>query len=168
MPSRGQLSYVPYAKTENQASVARGLDSAAGDPREKELLDFLNATPVDDLPGPFDLIAPEELGAMYDVTFTASDTHLQNLVRRLRVVRGSLASTSYPAAVVADAGGRSVAAAPVEEDRWNFYVTSSFRRLIARSAILTGQVSSVPTLSRRAQSSVRNNPRNANPAPGPM
>jgi outer membrane autotransporter protein len=83
-----QESFAQFAGgTSNQQSVAAALDEVASDPREAELIGFLNTVAVDQLPEQYDLIAPDELGALFDATFAATDLTRTTLFHRLEEAR---------------------------------------------------------------------------------
>ncbi len=91
-----QDSFVPFALTHNQRVVARDLDTFSGyfstnqlqgDPRETNLIAALDAVPGTQLPADFDLIAPEELGALFDMNFGAVDSMVGNVQRRMNEIR---------------------------------------------------------------------------------
>ena len=114
-----QDSFVPFALTPNQRAVARNLDTFSGflgdklngDPRETNLITFLDAIPGPQLPADFDLIAPEELGALFDMNLGAVDTMVGNVQRRMDDLRaeytvpGNSVSFSNPRMQLASAGG---------------------------------------------------------------
>jgi uncharacterized protein YhjY with autotransporter beta-barrel domain len=96
-----QDSFVPFALTHNQRAVARNLDSFSGfqgdqlqgDQRETNLVAFLNAIPGAELPADFDLIAPEELGALFNMNLSAVNSMVGNVQRRMNEIRTGTPST---------------------------------------------------------------------------
>jgi len=88
-----QDSFLQFALTPNQRAVARNLDSFSGldsgfeDPRGAELIEFLNTVSGPMLPGAYDQIAPEELGAVFDLGMGAADVSALNVQRRLGEIR---------------------------------------------------------------------------------
>jgi len=82
-----QGSFVPFAETYNQRQVAKGLDSIAFSAGADELIEYLNGQSWHRLPRDFDLIAPEELGAMFDLTLGALWVQARNVEQRLRDLR---------------------------------------------------------------------------------
>jgi len=82
-----QGSFAWFAETYNQRQVANALDSVAFSHGTRKLIEFLNGEPGYALPHDFDLIAPEELGAMFDLTFGSMWVHSRNLEQRLRDLR---------------------------------------------------------------------------------
>jgi uncharacterized protein YhjY with autotransporter beta-barrel domain len=88
-----QDSFLKFAFTGNQQSVAANLNSFAGvgqtngDPRGKALIDFLDTVPAAQLPNQLDLIAPDEFGSMFDISFGAVNLALGNLELRMRDIR---------------------------------------------------------------------------------
>ena len=98
-----QDSFVPFAHTANQRAVAQALDTFSGfqtkdqlqgDPRETNLITSLDAIPGPKLAADFDLIAPEELGALFDMNFNAVDVVVGNVQRRMDNLRAEYASPS--------------------------------------------------------------------------
>lgn len=74
--------------TPNQNAVAEGLDHAFADNCVPELTTFVgNITPLEALPHVYDLIAPEELAAIYEVGFSQAVVHNNNLQRRMDDIR---------------------------------------------------------------------------------
>jgi len=98
-----QGSFVPFALTPNQRAVAQNLDTFSGflstnqlqgDPRETNLIATLDAVPGSQLPADFDLIAPEELGALYDMEFGSVDSIVGSVQSRMNDLRNGFASPS--------------------------------------------------------------------------
>lgn len=77
--------------TRNQACVAENLDDAAllSDPDAVALIRFVGNLPMSDLPAAFDLIAPEELASIYEVSFSHAIVQGANFQRRLSDIRVS-------------------------------------------------------------------------------
>ncbi len=82
-----QQSFQPYAMTRNQRAVARGLDSIASstDTRDVDLLNFLDYLPnlTNQLPKAFDLIAPEELAAMFTLSRVGAESEGSRFLNRV-------------------------------------------------------------------------------------
>jgi outer membrane autotransporter protein len=92
-----QGSFAEIAMTPNCAAVARSLDSAVGDPRASTLINFLNNEPVNKLcPGDFDLISPEQLASVFNITVSLANVQSANLERRMDDVRAG--STGFNSA----------------------------------------------------------------------
>jgi len=98
-----QGSFMPFALTHNQRAVAGNLDTFSGylstnqlqgDPRETNLIAILNAVPGPQLPANFDLIAPEELGALFDMEFGSVDTIVGSVQSRMNDLRNGYALAS--------------------------------------------------------------------------
>ena len=106
-----QDSFRQFAKTANQISVARNLDTCSGlnttggDPRSGELVEYLNTVPGSRLPERFDAIAPEEHGALIEAMKGAGALQTDHRQQRLRELRAGLAGPGRLA--LYDAGGRS-------------------------------------------------------------
>ena len=101
-----QDTFMQFARTENHHAVARILDSVSGyssaliaqalslelqptpgDPRAAELVEWMNAVHASAMPGTLDLIAPEELGALFDAGFAAADVNARYMERRAQEIR---------------------------------------------------------------------------------
>ena len=73
--------------TPNQKAVAKAVDSAVGDPRAATLISFLDHEPLSNLPSDFELIAPEELAAMFNIGVSLANIQSVNLERRMEDIR---------------------------------------------------------------------------------
>ena len=73
--------------TTNQAAIANNLDAAMADMRAADLIDFLNAEPMANLPHDYDLIAPEEFASIYEIGFSHATVQMLNLERRMDDIR---------------------------------------------------------------------------------
>ncbi len=88
-----QGSFLPFAHTLNQHAVAQNLDSVSGlgtvsgDPREAKLVNYLDTIPGPSLGADFDLIAPEELGSLFDMSGGVADVTALNVQERTRELR---------------------------------------------------------------------------------
>jgi outer membrane autotransporter protein len=89
--------------TPNQKAVAHNLDDAVGDSRAHHLINYLDAEPLGRLPHDFDLIAPEELAALYNIGVSLANVQSANLQRRTGDVRAG--SAGFSAAGYAVSGG---------------------------------------------------------------
>ena len=98
-----QGSFMSFALTHNQRAVAGNLDTFSGylstnqlqgDPRETNLIAILDAVPGPQLPANFDLIAPEELGALFDMEFGSVDTIVGSVQSRMNDLRNGYALAS--------------------------------------------------------------------------
>jgi outer membrane autotransporter protein len=107
-----QGSFLPFAHTPNQRSVARnlnsfsGLGTTGGDPRGANLIGYLDTIRGDTLPNDFDLIAPEELGALFDMNFAAVNMASQNIQHRMGDIRSGVGSSGSLS--VFDPRGRTI------------------------------------------------------------
>ena len=88
-----QDSFLQFALTPNQRAVAQNLDSVSGlgtmsgDPREAPLINYLNTIPGSGLGVSFDLIAPEELGSLFDMSGGIADITALNVEARAQDLR---------------------------------------------------------------------------------
>jgi outer membrane autotransporter protein len=89
--------------TPNQTAVANSID--AGD-APSHVVDYLNTQNITLLPGIYDLIAPDELTAIYQMGFTSSEIQNTNIKRHLeRVRQGSSTQTQYTQTLTDSKGG---------------------------------------------------------------
>jgi autotransporter-associated beta strand protein len=127
--------------TRNQRAVASNLDLIVTDPRESELIAFLDTELLGKLPHDYDLIAPEELASIYEIGFSQATIQNLNLQRRLEEIRAG--STGFSASgfnVRGDGrdnsdGKTSIYSAssekpapifnPSPDNRWGMFVTGS-------------------------------------------
>ncbi len=135
-----QGSFVPFALTPNQVAVARNLDTFSGflstnqlqgDPRETNLIASLDAVPGPQLPADFDLIAPEELGSLFDMNFGAVDTIVGNVQRRMNDIRtgyttaGNMSSLFVPGGPAVQLASADRSLPPMEkasrDDGWSAF-----------------------------------------------
>lgn len=114
-----QDSFLQFTHTRNQKAVSKNLNSLSGagttggDPRAASLVAFLDTQDASQLPQDLDLISPDELGSMFDLTFAAINQQSQNLHQRMSDIRagdrwgsGSLSSfdSHGPYVQIASAG----------------------------------------------------------------
>lgn len=91
-------SFHSQGETPNQKAVGGALDRAAGDNCAPELVNFAGNLPLPALPHTYDLIAPEELSAIYEIGFSQAVVHNDNLIRRMDDIRAG--SNGYCGPVV--------------------------------------------------------------------
>ena len=84
-----QNSFVTYALTPNQQTVARALDSVANDPRMATAINTLDYLPggTSQLPAALDLISPAQLTSMFTLGFASAEVQGYNLLNRLGDLR---------------------------------------------------------------------------------
>jgi outer membrane autotransporter protein len=81
--------------TPNQNSVAQDLDTVLANPKARPLISFLDNQAIGNLPYDFDLISPDQLTAIYNISFAAANVHQSNLEDRMEQLRnGSLGFVS--------------------------------------------------------------------------
>ncbi len=91
-----------FCGTPNAIAVGEALDSAVGDPRASELINFLNSENLTDLCEDIDLISPEQLTSIFVVGVSLANVQSANLERRMdrhtcgqqRVTRADSLSTA--------------------------------------------------------------------------
>ncbi len=141
-----QGSFVFSGLTPNQHAVAVNLNHYLGDPRAADLIDFLDTELIANLPHDYDLIAPEELAALYEISFSKAIVENQNLQHRMDDVRAGSSGFSssgfnmttsgnapqYPGLTFAYTDGKVVlpvdnkdknVMTPTPENRWGVFVS---------------------------------------------
>jgi len=105
--------------TPNQEAVGGGLDDFDG-----EVIDFLNGQNIDDLPWMYDLIAPDELTAIFKMGFAASEIQNSNIQRHLeRVRRGSSTPSEYIRSSKDSKGGMVQETVMTQEsNEWSIFI----------------------------------------------
>jgi outer membrane autotransporter protein len=131
-------SFGSQAVTPNQHSVAEDVDDSVGDPRADALIAFLGSEPPGNLPHDYDLIAPEELTSLYEISFSQAVVQNNNLMRRMDDIRAG--SNGYCGPVVEvpttagkDYDGKTVLSeknpapvyVPCPENHWGVFATGS-------------------------------------------
>ena len=82
-----QQDFLPFAGTPNQQAVAANLDTFSTSGRDQDLINALNLLSADQLPLAFDLIAPDELGAMADMTLANTRNVFGVLGNRIQEIK---------------------------------------------------------------------------------
>ena len=82
-----QGSFTFIACNPNTLAVANALDSAVGDPRMAGVIEFLDTQPLSELCGDLELIAPDELPAIFNVGVSLANIQSVNLERRMDDIR---------------------------------------------------------------------------------
>jgi uncharacterized protein with beta-barrel porin domain len=130
----GQVSFASLTGlTPNQISVANELDEVSGDSRAAQLIAFLSGEPLGKLPHDFDLIAPEELTAIYEIGFSQAVVQADDLERRMDDIRAGsngFCTTGFaPQGYTKESEGKDKnpppAFVPAPENRWGIFVTGS-------------------------------------------
>jgi outer membrane autotransporter protein len=124
--------------TPNQRAVARNLDTVTSDPRADDLINFLDAELLGKLPNDFDLIAPEELTSIYEISFSAANIQAANLEERFAEIRNgstgfssTLRISNSPGTMVEGKDGKAViepnkeALTPSPENKWGVCISGS-------------------------------------------
>ena len=122
--------------TQNQAAVARDLDGIAKGPGgNSPLLTFLDNQLLGNLPRDLDLIAPEELTSIFQISESLADVQASNIGNHLTAVRGeNVPAASTTVGLLADGkstvdakdeGGKNVAAPATPANRWNLWMNGS-------------------------------------------
>lgn len=120
------LSLIPL--TPNQTTTAGALDSALTDVRQTDVLDFLNNININAVPHQLDKIAPEELTAIYSISFAQFDTEVLSVQQRLAALRNmgqrntSDSTTSGKDVVL---GGEISPSIASDDDRYGFFANAT-------------------------------------------
>ena len=80
-------TFASQALTPNQRAVAHELDEVMNDSRAAELINFLGFENLANLPHDYDLIAPEELASLYEISISQAVVQNNNLQRRMDDIR---------------------------------------------------------------------------------
>src|SRR5262249_12072239 len=91
-----QGSITEGACTPNTLAVAKALDSAVGDPRMAEVIQFLDSVPLSEICGDLELIAPDEVASIFNMGVSLANVQTANLSRRMDDIRAG--STGFSAA----------------------------------------------------------------------
>jgi autotransporter-associated beta strand protein len=125
-----QSAFLPFALTPNQRAVAGALDAVVNDSDAVDLIGFLNTLPLTNLPAAFDLIAPEEIGAIFEITRSAAKVQAFHVQRRLDEIH----APAPPAeehfskdgkAVVDGKTSKEIKNIAPPEPRWGLWATGS-------------------------------------------
>ena len=132
------LNFTSFALTPNEQAAANLLDAVHLDPRAANLISFLDAEPVSNLPGALAQISPDALTSFYEITFSNANIQRLNIEGRLDDLRAgstgfssNMNVTSPPAnpegkgAIEGKSAKNPVEQAiqPAPENRWGIWVT---------------------------------------------
>ncbi|HWB57859.1 MAG TPA: autotransporter domain-containing protein [Chthoniobacteraceae bacterium] len=133
-----QGSFLQFAQqhglTPNETAVAGGLDSIAGNPQFAALLGFLDNQPLQNLAGDFNLISPDKLTAIFDISRAHADVQGANIENRLADDRSENAQDNVTIALMSkdSKDGKSTvdkdggtSAEAYREKRWGFFMEGS-------------------------------------------
>jgi outer membrane autotransporter protein len=131
-------NFTAFAKTPNELAVATQLDRVAFDPRETQLLSFLQNEPIGNLAADFEKISPDSLSALYEISFSAANVQASNLENRFAEIRNgstgfasSLNISNAPGAMVEGSNGKAViepgknVLTPSPENKWGVWISGS-------------------------------------------
>ena len=122
--------------TLNQTAVAHDLNGIAnGAGANSTLITFLENQPLGELPHDFDLIAPEALTAIFQISESLADVQAANIENHLTAVRGAnipfqnttvgLVTDGKSTVDAKDEGGKNVVAPATPANRWNLWSNGS-------------------------------------------
>ena len=130
--------FTAFAQTSNQRAVARQLDAVAFDPRETQLISFLQNEPLGNLGTDFEKISPDSLSALYEISFSAANVQAANLENRFAEIRNgstgfasSLNISNSPSAMVEGSNGKAMiepsknVMTPSPENKWGVWISGS-------------------------------------------
>ena len=111
--------------TPNERAVAAALDGVPTNAASIKLLNVLDALPLQSLPGAFNLIAPAEYGAIFEISRSAAKMEAVTVQNRLDEVHAGSVVTiaSGPAGPSDDKGSKEVM--PPPEHRLSFFANGS-------------------------------------------
>jgi outer membrane autotransporter protein len=131
-------NFTAFAQTPNQLSVATQLDAVAFDPRETQLIAFLENEPLGNLAADFEKISPDSLSAIYEISFSAANVQAANLENRFAEIRNgstgftsSLNISNSPGTMVESKDGKAViepsknVLTPSAENKWGVWISGS-------------------------------------------
>src|SRR5271165_3406159 len=126
--------FAAFAQTPNQRAVAIQLDAVAFDPRETQLISFLQNEPLGNLGTDFEKISPDSLSALYEISFSAANVQAANLENRFAEIRNgstgfasSLNISNSPGAMVEGRNGKTMiepstnVLTPSPENKWGVW-----------------------------------------------
>src|SRR4030095_12747063 len=122
-----QGAFRPFALTPNQRAVAQALDSVVSDAGASDLIGFLNTLPTRSLPAAFDFIAPEEIGAVFEISRSAAKMQALAVEHQLDEIH-----SARPPAALVESGytkdgkiSKEMKELVPADDRWGFFVNGS-------------------------------------------
>jgi len=149
-----QGSFAQYAKyarlSPNDQSIGSALDKVAFDPREKNLIAYLDGEPLSQLPKRFEQISPDQLTSINLTSFalaTVQNTNLQRRAEDLRLGANGFSAAGFamsnggpsysgslnPAGAAGDAGPtgmdgkteKEIVAPAAPDNRWGAFLTGT-------------------------------------------
>jgi outer membrane autotransporter protein len=130
--------FTAFAQTPNQRAVAIQLDAVAFDPRETQLISFLQNEPLSNLGRDFERISPDSLSALYEISFSAANVQAANLENRFAEIRNgstgfasSLNISTSSGALVEGGNGKAMiepsqnVLTPSPENKWGVWISGS-------------------------------------------
>ena len=113
--------------THNQQQVATALDALIGNARTASLITFLDQQAVANLPHDLDLIAPEELASLFDLSIGAADVQAANLEHHFEEIRAGSSSNFSSSASCCAFSPKDASKSPVAvaDDRWGWFASGN-------------------------------------------
>jgi outer membrane autotransporter protein len=112
--------------TPNQNAVGGGLDGNTGSNigQTDDVIAYLNGQNINGLPGMYDLMAPDELTAIFQMGFTAAEIQNANIQRHLeRVRQGSASETRHTRSSKDSKGGLVQETVMIpDSNRWSVFI----------------------------------------------
>ena len=122
-----QNALSPILLTPNQTATAGALDSALSDVRQTAVLNYLNNLNINAVPHQLDKIAPEELTAIYSISFAQLDTEVLSVQQRLASIRnvGRSQAPAYTSGKDVVFGGSISPTISPDDSRYGFFANAT-------------------------------------------
>ena len=127
----GQGSFVminnkPITLTPNENAVATALDHVSSSASAKRLVGILDSFPVQALPGAYDMIAPAEYGAVFEISRSAAKMEAASIENRLDEVHAAAFGAGAPGPAGDDKDSKgSKEVMPPPQDRLSVFANGS-------------------------------------------
>jgi len=123
--SQGSFMAPHIYLTPNEKAVAGALNHVSSNPASARLVSLLDSLPLQSLPGSYDLIAPTEYGAIYEISRSAAKMEAATIENRLDEVHAAAAPTGAggPSGPMDYKGSKEVM--PPPEDRLSVFANGS-------------------------------------------
>ena len=126
--------------THNQQSVAKALDyqQAHNGPAADSVVTYLDGQPLANLPAQYDLIAPDELTAIFQIGFLNAEMRNANIERHLEAVRAGAAETATTATTAPAASPDAKGQVPVAPPQPAMHRWTAFAEGVGEFASISG------------------------------
>ena len=118
-----QSDFRGFVATPNQAAAAGALDVVVTERGAAELVAFLNTQQTTSLPAAFEIIAPEEIGAIFEISRSAAKMQALSVEHRLDDIRAARLPAPAPESGFSKDGKTAKEIRPIAppENRWGFW-----------------------------------------------